>query len=50
MTEYELVPTKNGVETQSFVPISAKFNKNIDTLFRNGIISCRYERIKSKPW
>ena len=48
LMKYELVPEEWGGDT-IYVPISAKTHQNIDQLLRNGIISSRYVRFKSKP-
>ena len=48
MTEYELVPEEWGGDT-IFVPISAKYNKNIDTLLEMVLLVADMKELKANP-
>ena len=48
LTEYDLIPEEWGGDTIC-VPISAKYNQNIDELLEVGYPRCRDERAQSQP-
>ncbi len=48
MTEYDLVPEEWGGDT-IFVPISAKYNKNIDTLLEMVLLVADMKELKANP-